>query len=50
MDKEILTAIAQVGFPIAMTVYLLTRFQKSLDNLSEKLAELTNELREQKWK
>lgn len=47
MDKEILTAVAQVGFPIAVTVYLLTRFQRSMDQLTEKIGDLVAELKAQ---
>ncbi|SDF93759.1 YvrJ protein family protein [Fontibacillus panacisegetis] len=31
----LLTAISQVGFPIVLTAYLLTRFEKKLDKLTE---------------
>jgi len=30
-----------VGFPIVVTFYLLTRFQKSMDRLSGEIARLT---------
>lgn len=44
MDETILTAISAVGFPIVITFYLLTRFQKSMDALTAQLAELVKEL------
>lgn len=44
MDEPILTAISAVGFPIVVTFYLLTTFQKSLDRLTTQLGELTHEL------
>ena len=44
MDEPVLTAISAVGFPIVVTFYLLTTFQKSLDRLTTQLGELTHEL------
>lgn len=31
----IITAVSQVGFPIVITGYLLLRFEKKLENLTE---------------
>lgn len=42
----ILTAISQVGFPIVLTGYLLLRFEKKLETLTEsilKLVEVINQ-------
>ena len=50
MDSSIISAVTQVGFPIVMTLYLLTRFQKSIDNLSEKIGELVKEIQQERWK
>ena len=44
MDEPILTAISAVGFPIVVTFYLLTTFQRSMDRLTTQLGELTREL------
>ena len=44
MNETILTAVSTVGFPIVVTFYLLTTFQKSLDRLTTQLGELTHEL------
>ena len=43
-ENTILTAISTVGFPIVVTFYLLTRFQRSMDNFTEQLASLVKEL------
>lgn len=44
MDEPILTAISAVGFPIVVTFYLLTTFQRSMDRLTTQLGDLTREL------
>jgi hypothetical protein len=36
----LLTAISQVGFPIVLAAYLLTRFEKKLDKLTESISQL----------
>ena len=41
MEQTALTAISTVGFPIVVTFYLLTSFQKSMDRLSGEIAKLT---------
>jgi len=45
MDEQplayLLTAISQVGFPIVLTGYLLTRFEKKLETLTESILKLT---------
>ena len=41
MEQTIITAVSTVGFPIVVTFYLLTRFQKSMDRLSGEIARLT---------
>ena len=44
MAETLLTAVSAVGFPIVVTFYLLTTFQKSMDRLTAQLGELTHEL------
>ena len=46
MEETILTAISTVGFPIVVTFYLLTRFQKSMDSMTAQLAELVKVLQQ----
>lgn len=46
MEETILTAISTVGFPIVLTFYLLTRFQKSMDNMTAQLSELVKVLQQ----
>lgn len=38
---SLLTAISQVGFPIVLTGYLLIRFEKKLETLTESILKLT---------
>ncbi len=45
MEQTILTAVSAVGFPIVVTFYLLTSFQKSMDKFTDKLGELIQELK-----
>lgn len=44
MAETLLTAVSAVGFPIVVTFYLLTSFQRSMDRLTTQLGELTHEL------
>lgn len=46
MEETILTAISTVGFPIVLTFYLLTRFQRSMDNMTAQLSELVKVLQQ----
>ncbi len=48
MEQTALTAISTVGFPIVVTFYLLTSFQKSMDRLSGEIAKLTEFLQAMK--
>lgn len=50
MDTNLVAAVTQVGFPIVMTLYLLTRFQKSIDNLALQISELVKEIQQERWK
>ena len=45
MEQTILIAVSAVGFPIVVTFYLLTSFQKSMDKFTDKLGELIQDLR-----
>ena len=45
MDDVMLTALSTVGFPIVVTFYLLVKFQNTMDNFSNKVDELLQELR-----
>jgi hypothetical protein len=44
MDNSVIatfiTGISQVGFPIMITLYLFTRFEKKLDQLSVNISSL----------
>jgi len=40
--NDILRAVADVGFPIVITVYLLMVFGKKLDRLSDAVEKLTH--------
>ena len=44
MEQTVLTAISTVGFPIVVTFYLRTRFQRSMDQFTEQIGELVKEL------
>ena len=48
MEQNLLTAISSVGFPIVVTLYLLTSFQRSMDRFTEELGQLVKELHEQR--
>lgn len=48
--EQILEMVANVGFPIAVAVYLLVRIESRLDNLSASIGELARvvgEMREE---
>lgn len=44
--NDIPTLIAQVGFPMAIAIYMLGRTDKRLDALTQSLQELTSLIRE----
>ena len=48
MEQNLLTAISSVGFPIVVTLYLLTSFQRSMDRFTDQLSELVKELQQQR--
>lgn len=44
MDSEIQTLIASVGFPIALSMYLLVRIEGKLQILSDSINELSKNI------
>ncbi len=40
--------LSNFGFPIAITIYLLTRFEKKLENLEDVIVRLSNAIKEGK--
>lgn len=42
MEKELINLISDVGFPIILTIYLLTRFEKKIDILTCAINKLSN--------
>ena len=44
MDNNFLTIIANVGFPIALSMYLLVRIEGKLQMLSDSITELSKTL------
>ena len=44
MDSEIQTLIASVGFPIALSMYLLVRIESKLQVLSDSINELSKNI------
>ncbi len=42
MDNDFLTIIANVGFPIALSIYLLVRIEGKLQVLSDSINELSS--------
>lgn len=44
MDNEFLSNIANVGFPIALSMYLLVRIEGKLQMLSDSISELSKSL------
>jgi len=45
MEQTVLTAVSTVGFPIVVTFYLLTSFQRSMDKFTDQIGRLVEELR-----
>lgn len=40
--EEFVSIISNLGFPIAVTFYLLTRFERKLDDLTKTVGELND--------
>ncbi|MCM3174585.1 YvrJ family protein [Paenibacillus sp. MER 99-2] len=49
-EIDFATLIANLGFPISITLYLLIRFEKKLSDLSEAINGLKNELQKNEKK
>lgn len=45
--ENIIQIIGNVGFPIAMAIYLLIIFEKKIDKLTESIDQLTDYLKNQ---
>ncbi len=45
-ETEWIPLISNMGFPIAITVYLLLRFEKKIDTLKESIDALVKAIRE----
>lgn len=43
--EELINAFGNVGFPIALVIYLLARFEKKLIELDDEIAELSHLIR-----
>ena len=48
MKQNLLIAISSVGFPIVVTLYLLTSIQRSMDRFTNQLSEFVKELHHQR--
>lgn len=53
MDSNIINIVSSVGFPIVITIYLLTKFETKIDKLSDSITELNTSIKqtlvEKKW-
>lgn len=47
--EEIYSNIANLGFPIAVSIYLLVRIEGKLDSLTQSINELSNVIAKNKW-
>lgn len=45
MELDLVTLIAQVGFPIAVAAYVLVRLNSSLNSLRDEIVHLRHELK-----
>ena len=50
MNSDLQTLIASVGFPIALSMYLLVRIEGKLQTLSDSINELSKNIISMKWK
>ena len=48
--EDFVSLISNLGFPIAVTAYLLVRFEKKLDTLNESILKLNNNIEYQNKK
>ncbi len=49
MNSELQTLIASVGFPIALSMYLLVRIEGKLQTLSDSINELSKNIIGMRW-
>lgn len=45
--EDIINLISNLGFPIAVTAYLLVRFEKKLDTLNDSILKLSSNIENQ---
>ena len=48
MMNEVVSLIGNVGFPMAITLYVLIRLESKMEKLSESMNKLANEIEVQK--
>lgn len=48
MMNEVVSLIGNVGFPMAITLYVLTRLESKMEKLSESMNKLVNAIEVQK--
>ena len=46
--SDVVTLVGNVGFPIAVTVYVLTRLEAKMENLNQSITELAHAIKEQR--
>ena len=46
MDSNIINIVSSVGFPIVITIYLLTKFENKIDKLSDSITELNTSIKQ----
>ena len=46
MDSNIINIVSSVGFPIVITIYLLTKFETKIDKLSDSITELNTSIQQ----
>ena len=49
MNSDIQTIITSVGFPIALSFYLLIRFEEKLQKLTDSINELSKNILSMRW-
>ena len=46
MVSNIVNIVSTVGFPIVITIYLLTKFETKIDKLSDSITELNTSIKQ----
>lgn len=46
MDSNIINIVSSVGFPIVITIHLLTKFETKIDKLSDSITELNTSIKQ----